>query len=379
MIKQPLAGKRIGLLTASASRFGGGVFEAVVRQAAMIRSLGGKPVIFALEDAHSVEDAARFAPSAVNVFPVFGPRQIGFTPDLVPALVKADLDMLHLHGIWMYPSRAGSVWARRTGRPYAISPHGMLDPWITRRGRLKKAIARLGYERTSWRRAAAFHALTGKETKDIARETGRDDIRVIANPAPPLTLTLDGSIGFKVVYIGRIHAKKNLEALVEAWVAASLPEDARLVIAGWGTPADVGRLQRAVSAAGPQVQFVGAKYGSEKADLLRSARFTILPSFSEGLPMAVIEGWAAGVPAIITTHCNLPAGTAAGAALPCETDTASIAATLEQAAALDTSAWHLMSQAAQALAGGEFSEASVAAQWAAFYRDAMATESSLHE
>lgn len=376
MIEQPLAGKRIGLLTASASRLGGGVFEAVVRQAAMIRALGGEAAIFALEDAHSVEDAVRFAPSAVKVLPVFGPRQIGFAPGLVPALIKADLDMLHLHGIWMYPSRAGSVWAQRTGRPYAISPHGMLDPWITRRGLLKKAIARLGYERTSWRRAAAFHALTGQEAKDIARETGRDEIRVIANPAPPLTATPHGPSGFKVVYIGRIHAKKNLEALVEAWVAAILPEGARLVIAGWGAPADVDRLQRAVRVAGPQVEFVGAKYGSEKDDLLHSARFTILPSFSEGLPMAVIEGWAAGVPAIITPHCNLPAGIAAGAALPCETHTASIVAALEQASALDTSAWRAMSEAARALAGGELSEASIAAQWAGFYRNTMATESS---
>jgi poly(glycerol-phosphate) alpha-glucosyltransferase len=41
----------------------------------------------------------------------------------------------------MYPSRAGLQWARRTGKPYLISPHGMLDPWITGRGRAKKALA----------------------------------------------------------------------------------------------------------------------------------------------------------------------------------------------------------------------------------------------
>lgn len=45
-----LAGIGIGLLTASASRLGGGVFEAVVAQADLIRGLGGEALVFALED-----------------------------------------------------------------------------------------------------------------------------------------------------------------------------------------------------------------------------------------------------------------------------------------------------------------------------------------
>ena len=34
----------------------------------------------------------------------------------------------------------------------------------------------------------------------------------------------------------------------------------------------------------------------------------ILPSFSEGLPMAVLEAWAYGLPVLMTDHCNLPEG-----------------------------------------------------------------------
>ena len=54
-----LAGRRIGLLTASASRLGGGVFEAVSAHAELLRGLRAEPVVIALRDAHSEGDADR--------------------------------------------------------------------------------------------------------------------------------------------------------------------------------------------------------------------------------------------------------------------------------------------------------------------------------
>jgi glycosyltransferase involved in cell wall biosynthesis len=48
---------------------------------------------------------------------------------------------------------------------------------------------------------------------------------------------------------------------------------------------------------------------------LRSADAFILPSFSEGLPMSVLEAWAYGLPVVMTPECNLPEGFASDAAL----------------------------------------------------------------
>lgn len=366
-----LAGLRIGLLTASASRLGGGVFEAVVAQAELIRSLGGEARIFALADRHSHDDAPRFAPSPVTVLPVRGPAQIGYAPDLVPALVAAELDCLHLHGIWMYPSRAAARWVRQTARPCLISPHGMLDPWITARGRWKKALARAGYERQSWRLARAFHALTADEAADIAAETGRRDTLVIPNAAPPPGPPPQLLRGPQVAYVGRIHPKKNLLSLIEAWRQAQLPSAARLTLAGWGEESDVARLRAAVEQAGPQVEFIGPVYGAAKQALLGAARFTVLPSLSEGLPMAVLESWAAGTPTIMTPACHLPEGFAAGAALACETQPGAVARVLEQALALEGPQWLAMAAAAQSLAQGPFSAATIAARWADAYRGAV--------
>jgi poly(glycerol-phosphate) alpha-glucosyltransferase len=366
-----LQGLRIGLLTASASRLGGGVFEAVAVHAAMIRGRGGEPVIFALEDVHSAEDAARFAPSQVIHAQVIGLRQIGFAPGLVRQLLEADLDVLHLHGIWMYPSAAGAAWARRTGRPYFVSPHGMLDPWITARGKLKKAVARLGYERRGWRRATALHALTPREAEDIARESGRRDSVVIPNAGPPAAPPAVQGRDARFLYIGRIHPKKNVVALVEAWRALD-PQGAQLTIAGWGEPDHVAELEAALQGAPGSVRFVGPVYGETKQALLDAARFLVLPSHSEGLPVAVLESWAAGAPTIMTGECNLAEGFAAGAALECGYDSAAIKARLGDALALADDEWLAMSRAAHGLASGPFAAQTVADRWSETYRQAAA-------
>lgn len=371
----PLSGRRIGLLTASASRLGGGVFEALVAQAEMIRSLGGDARIFALHDRHVEEDRDRFDGAPIVTCPVVGPRQIGLAPRLLPALIDADLDCLHLHGIWMYPSFAGAAWAERTGRPYLVSPHGMLDPWITSRGRWKKAIARLGYERRSWARAHALHALTAREAADIAAESGRGDSVVIPNAGPSPAPAAAPREGHTFVYIGRIHEKKNLPALVEGWSAARRPQGAQLVIAGWGDPQGMAGLEAALAAnRACGAEFVGPVYGAEKDRLLHSARCVVLPSHSEGLPMAVLEAWAAGVPVMMTAECNLPAGFAAGAALECGRSAGEIGKQLERAFGLGEADWARMSAAALDLATTTFSMDAVARAWADCYGAAIARQ-----
>ncbi|MEG8222607.1 glycosyltransferase [Sphingomonas sp. HH69] len=367
-----LAGRRIGLLTASVSRLGGGVFEAVVQQADLIRRCGGEVVIFGLADRHAEADRPRFAPSHVHLAPVQGPPQIGYSRQLLSQLLDADLDLLHLHGIWMYPSRAAMLWARRIGRPYVISPHGMLDPWIVARGRAKKAIARIGYERASWRSATRLHGLTVREAQDIARESGRTDSVVIANAGPTARPAAQTARPPRFAYLGRIHPKKNLDALVAAWKQVAGPlaaAGAELTIAGWGEDEDVAQFKAALTDAPPSIRFVGPLYGEDKARLLADARFLILPSHSEGLPMVILEAWAAGTPTLMTSECNLPEGFASGAAIECGYTAQDLAPLLERAATMIEGEWLAMAAAAHGLATGPFAASGIEARWSACYRE----------
>jgi poly(glycerol-phosphate) alpha-glucosyltransferase len=234
------------------------------------------------------------------------------------------------------------------------------------------ALARLGYDRASCPAAGFLHALTHREAEDIRRETGRADSVTIANAGPAPGNLDPAARPPHVVYIGRIHPKKNLTGLIEGWTKARRGSDWRLTIAGWGADDDVAELRRLLDVAPPSIHFAGPVYGAAKQALLDGARFTVLPSLSEGLPMAILEGWAAGTPALMTSECNLPEGFAAGAAIDCGLDPATIARALESAMSLDAEHWQGMADAALSLAAGPFSAEEIAAHWAEAYQRLLA-------
>lgn len=368
-----IAGKRIGLLAGWASRRNGGVFEALVGQAQLIRGLGAVPIIFATRDEYSEEDSTRFAGSEVHYAEPLGPPSLAYAPALARLLDQAPLDCLHLHGIWQATSLSGARWARRNGGQYVISPHGMLDSWITGRNRVKKALFRTFVERANWRAARTFHALTQDEAEDIRRWIPKAHAEVIPNPAPLLAPAQATQRQNEVVYVGRIHEKKNLAALIDGWRSAEgrLRPDARLTIAGIGEESDIAELKRLVDATDTRVRFIGPSYGAEKQALLERARFMVLPSLSEGLPMAVLDAWSAGLPTIMTKACHLPEGFAANAAIECGIAPREIAQALVRAFALSDNEWQAMSAAALGLAGGLFSSETVARRWESVYSAAM--------
>jgi len=362
---------RIGLLSAWLSRNNGGVFEAVLWQASMIRKAGFVPVVIGLIDEHHKDDLKRFGDCEVIAVPVAGPGAVGFAPGLARALREGGLDLLHLHGIWMYPSRAAARWAAGSGRPYLISPHGMLDPWILARGRAKKWLARVGYEQDSWRRASRFHALTEAERDDIERVTG-GLAAVIPNSVRPSAIPpMVADRAWTMAYLGRIHPKKNIAALVAAWGRereAVAHRDARLVIAGWGEVGDVADFEALIaSTKDPSISFIGPLFGHAKAAMIAEARFLCLPSLSEGLPMTILEAWSAATPTLMSRACHLEEGFAAGAAIDCGTDPAMIGSALSTALAMSNEEWLAMSQRAEALAASRFAPERVAAAWQTLY------------
>jgi poly(glycerol-phosphate) alpha-glucosyltransferase len=60
---------------------------------------------------------------------------------------------------------------------------------------------------------------------------------------------------------------------------------------------------------------MGPAYGPKKRQLLAAADAFVLPSFSEGFSMAILEAAAAGLPVLLTKECNFPELAAAGAAI----------------------------------------------------------------
>src|SRR5215472_7370689 len=94
---------KVGILTGSISGHAGGVSESVYGFA---RELYCPPVIdvalFGLKDSGTASYSRVWSPIPVATFSVSGPRSFGYARDLLPAIEGADIDLLHVHGLWMY-------------------------------------------------------------------------------------------------------------------------------------------------------------------------------------------------------------------------------------------------------------------------------------
>jgi glycosyltransferase involved in cell wall biosynthesis len=111
----------------------------------------------------------------------------------------------------------------------------------------------------------------------------------------------------RLLYIGRIAREKGLyETLQGMRLAMELGVETRLIVAGGG--AEVSRLRRYAIALGlgSRVCFSGPVFDGDKVKLLDGCDLFMLPSYSEGLPYALLESMAAGVPVIATPVGAIP-------------------------------------------------------------------------
>jgi poly(glycerol-phosphate) alpha-glucosyltransferase len=209
----------------------------------------------------------------------------------------------------------------------------MLDAWALAQSRMKKTLARRLWVDRLLTRAACLHALCEAEALSIAAVAPGNSVCVVPNGVS--LPRIDGPPPEReasILFLGRLHHKKGLGLLLEAWAVCSARRAGwRLDIAGWDDGGYERELRAKASSLGldASLRFVGPVFGAAKDALLQRAGVFVLPSFSEGLPMAVLEAWSHGLPVLMTDFCNLPEGFSAGAARRCEIDPASVAAGLD--------------------------------------------------
>ena len=125
--------------------------------------------------------------------------------------------------------------------------------------------------------------------------------------AQPLRERPDPGTPLRLLYIGRLAREKGLyEVLHGLNLARAQGTRAQLVIAGSGP--EEARLRQLASALGlaPDVSFAGPIFGRGKVTLLGDADVLVLASHAEGLPYALLESMAAGVPVIATRVGAIP-------------------------------------------------------------------------
>lgn len=316
----------------------------------------------------------------VHAFRRRGPHSLHYAPDLSGWLraQPSGWDVASMQGVWMHTNWAVADWCVRNERPFMITAHGNFNPAALRISAWKKWLASKTFMKLVFDHVSCYQALTEVEYQTLRSQGIRSPICVIGNGIERPRLgeldRIDSIIPKEYLkrrtclYLGRLFHIKGIDRLLRAWASIAPGNDWQLIIAGSGEPAYQAELEQIALASGCRnVFFVGHVTGQTKTAWLRLADFTVLPSHSEAFPMAVLEAFAYGCPAVLTNACGLPEAAQAGAALEVDSSQAGIAAGLAEMLALPASGLQQMRLAAERLVESQYTWPIVTAQLVAVY------------
>lgn len=325
---------RILHLIATLSGASGGPAAACIAMAEAVQARGHRADIFTTDWQADAEDAPlRSGSVTISTFPVASPRFWKRSPQLATALRSCiqDYDLLHIHSLYLFHNMVGAKLARQAGKPYIVRPHGLLDPYIWRRHRLRKTLMEAAFQNAALSRAAAIHYTSADEMRiSTPHACGGPGVVIplgVDLPPAKASATKDP---FRILFLSRLHPKKGLDLLIPAFAEAKARfAAASLVIAG----PDDGALassQRLVEKHRLQncVSFPGMLRGAAKAGAFEEAGLFVLPSFSENFGIALAEAMAAGLPVITTDQVNIHDAVrecAAGIVTACKTSEIAVA------------------------------------------------------
>jgi glycosyltransferase involved in cell wall biosynthesis len=108
----------------------------------------------------------------------------------------------------------------------------------------------------------------------------------------------------KILFLSRIHYKKGLEVLIEAWsqLPSSLTKDWKIDMIGNGERDYIDELNSMISKKEltESIHIKSPVYGLEKIKAYQDADLFILPTFSENFGIVVVEALSCGTPVITT-------------------------------------------------------------------------------
>ena len=234
------------------------------------------------------------------------------------ALMRIKPDIVHLHGIWQYELHRCAVICRRWKIPYIIAPRGMLEPWSLRVKWLKKRLARFLYQDRDLKKAVALHATADSEAAQFRKLGFKNPIIVSPNGVNvPKNFScverVERAEKRRVLFVSRMHPKKGVLELVEAWAKLSSASFVCSVVKNWICElvytvngdferAYEKRVKARVKELGLEDQFIftGALNDDDKWEAYARVNLFVLPTYSENFGIVVAEALWAGVPVITT-------------------------------------------------------------------------------
>lgn len=231
----------------------------------------------------------------------------------------AQFDIVHIHGIWSPRLHNVAKMCRASKVLYIIAPRGMLEPWSLKQKWLKKRVARFLYQDKDLKCAVALHATAESESEQFRKLGFRNQVVISPNGVnvpgnfnrAERVDRVDGER--RVLFVSRMHPKKGVLELVEAWAKLSSASFVCSVVKNWICElvytvngdferAYEKRVKARVKELGLEDQFIftGALNDDDKWEAYARVNLFVLPTYSENFGIVVAEALWAGVPVITT-------------------------------------------------------------------------------
>jgi len=221
-------------------------------------------------------------------------------------------DIVHVHTASSASYRRKSflaALARRLGCAVVVHVHGggfhEFHDSLTRAGQ--------DHIRSTLESADLVIALTDIWKERLAGMAPGADIRVLMNPvaAGEYAATISGrppipADGGTLMFLGAFQESKGIFDLIEAAALVARQRPGIVLELGGDREVDEVRDLAAKRGLAENVRLLGWVRGAEKLDTFRRAHLFVLPSYREGLPVAMLEAMAAGLPIITTPVGGIP-------------------------------------------------------------------------
>ena len=217
-------------------------------------------------------------------------------------------DVIHVQGLWsLFPTLFGILAKLISGGRLIVSPRGMLESWSLQQGELKKKLALFTYQGYLFRLTDTFHVTAEEESKSLSIIVPNNRNAVIPNGIDTSLFGnadhLADSEGRTILFLSRIHQKKGLELLIDAWSSLALKWPTwKVRIVGDGDKAYIESLKHRITNLNlVNIAVEGPLYGEDKNEAYSSSDIFVLPTYSENFGIVVAEALASCVPVITTT------------------------------------------------------------------------------
>jgi len=214
------------------------------------------------------------------------------------------INIIHIHGVWLYPHFIAAKFALKNKIPFVLSVHGMYEPWLWSKGTLKKKLYFNLLVKKVFSRASVIHTITPFETQQIQR-LFKQKVKTIEIPnliPVPKNNIKETEIKDKyILYLGRLDEKKGIKLLIKSFTKI---QDKKIVLKIAGSfneyKEELEQLIHQLKLTN-RIVFLGQVKGNEKIKLIKEAFVLVAPSFSEVIGMVNLEGAILKTP-VITTH-----------------------------------------------------------------------------